>query len=98
MDSTIGRATTVPIAIRTAEKSTEGKGEGYRAQFEKSAPFLFVIDDVEGIYDGLHAAIGAPKREQETRDKSRSQFEIAFFEDTANLLFDDVKRAGRQYA
>ena len=77
------------------ENGAEGEGEGQQVQRDEAALLLLVIDDVEGIEDGLHAGIGAPQRQHQAEDEAEAESAAALRGDAVDLLADDVERRRR---
>src|SRR6185436_15379250 len=80
------------------ENGSEGEGEGQQVQRDEAPLLLLVIDDVEGIEDGLHAGIGAPQRQPQAEDKAEAESAAALGGDADHLLADDVDAAAGQDA
>jgi hypothetical protein len=79
--------------------SDSGKGTYGAEQRDDIEPdqapfFLFVIDDVERIEDGLHASIGAPQRNGETQQKAERELSIALCGYPGDLGSQQVERLG----
>ena len=73
-----------------------GKGQRDEIELEEAAFFLFLVDDVERVHDGLHTGIGAPQRDHKSEEESKSELGAAPRREAAYLLAQDVDRALRQ--
>jgi hypothetical protein len=69
-----------------------------RRKLHEAALFLLVVDDVERVDDRLHAGVGAPQRDREPCNESKSEFGVAFSRQPRDLFMKDVDRAGGKNA
>ena len=74
------------------------EGECLQRQCHEAALFLFLVDDVEGIEDRLGAGVGAPQRQSQGGEESRSKRALPLRSNALHLFANDLQSALRQEA
>jgi hypothetical protein len=77
------------------DEPTKRKCQRHNVEADKSAPFLFLIKNIQSIENSLHSSIGAPGCEQKTGYESEAKLRITFGNDSGDLIFDnseDIRR------
>ena len=75
---------------------TRASSSGQRAkQLYKAPLFLFLINDIERVYDCLHAGVGAPQRDRKPENESEAEFST-ISRKAANLLAQEIDCSLRQ--
>jgi hypothetical protein len=78
------------------QKRAGRERERNRIQFDKAAPFLHVVDNVQRVEQRLHSRIGAPQRQSKGEKECCAQSAFAARCDAAKFIADNLNCSVRE--